>query len=69
MSRMLLTFRSFRMLCTDVYSLQSSGNPRTLLASTVSSPFSYRTIAVHCISVAKELGKQELYVRQYIFKL
>lgn len=40
MSRMLWTLRSFRMLCTEVYSLQSSGNPSALFASTVSYPSS-----------------------------
>lgn len=40
---MLLTPSSFRMLCTEVYSRQSSGNPSALLASTVSIPLSCRT--------------------------
>lgn len=40
MSLMLFTPRSFRMLCTEVYSRQSSGYPSALLASTVSYPSS-----------------------------
>ena len=43
MRRMLLILRSFRMFFTEEYSLQSSGRPKALLASTVSSPSSYNS--------------------------
>ena len=40
MSRMLLMPKSLRMFLTEEYSLQSSGRPNALLASTVSKPSS-----------------------------
>ena len=40
MSRMLLISRSLRMFLTEEYSLQSSGSPNALFASTVSRPSS-----------------------------
>lgn len=40
MSRMLLMSKSLRIFLTEEYSLQSSGSPNALLASTVSKPSS-----------------------------
>ena len=40
MSRMLLMSKSLRIFLTEEYSLQSSGSPNALLASTVSNPSS-----------------------------
>jgi hypothetical protein len=59
MSRMLSTCRSLRMLRTLVYSLQSSGKPSALLASTVSSPCSCRghsSTDTHCQQARTHVG-------------
>ena len=46
MRRMLLMSRSLRMFLTEEYSLQSSGSPSALLASTVSKPSSCEPITI-----------------------